>query len=529
MKRALYYLSVVLWVIPIMVQPVYSQSKQLSGYCPIKEVVDLNGGEMIFKNAILDFKSGGIKNGTIRFEDVTIKGKPYFSNISFCGNLSTPIKTCWFVINSINDLIKVFESFGKCSGEKHIIIDEPYTFDYSAFSQNQQVLFELTSNSIVEFSKKGKFCVLSSKRIFHQNGLFGVNPNVYAENIKIINANIEGQKMEDFGACLFMALSSPYFTGTHINNVIINGARLVNFGGALYCVQTRSLTGVGTEERSHKNIIVKNCYQYGNTSGMFCTVDGENIQVIDNYCDANNDPYSYDAISCHSGVNILIKGNTFKRFNNAKGMIINIRNSEENNCGSKNIEIVNNKLLDSPNCHASLSVSLSNEQKYGVHNVKFSHNVVKNCSGILVLTGGRGHRGLLSDIVIKDNILNLRVGSSFIFSAQTLVSKPQNISVTDNKVVLQINDEAVNAITFSCVDSVVFKKNTITIKGMSNTPASAIYVDYYENIEFTDNNINAGHHKIGGFVRGSGLIVNNNKYRKKNKSKDHDIVLPNNL
>ena len=108
MRKALYYLSVVLWVIPIMVQPVYSQSKQLSGYCPIKEVVDLNGGEMIFKNAILDFKSGGIKNGTIRFEDVTIKGKPYFSNISFCGNLSTPIKTSWFVINSINDLIKVF-------------------------------------------------------------------------------------------------------------------------------------------------------------------------------------------------------------------------------------------------------------------------------------------------------------------------------------------------------------------------------------------------------------------------------------
>ncbi len=478
---------------------------------------------------MLDFKSGSIKNGIIKFENVQIKGKPCLSNISFYGRIAAPIKTSWLVINNVTDLISLFDSFGKCDGDKHIIIDKPYTFDYFAFSHNYQVLFELTSNSTVEFTKKGKFIVLPSKRVYHQSGLFGVNPDVYAENIKILNANVEGHCMKDFGACLFMLCSSNDYKGVHVNNVIISGARLINFGGALYCLQSRSLSGIGTEERTHKNIIVKNCYQFGNTSGMFCTVDGENIQVIDNYCDANDAPYSYDAISCHSGTNILIKGNTFRHFNNPKGMIINIRNSEENNCGSRNVEIINNKLLDSPNCHASFNVSLSNELNYGVHNVTFSHNVVRNSSGILVVTGGRGHKGLLSNIIIDNNRLNLRTGSSFIFSAQTLVSKPQNISVTDNKVVLQINDEAVNAITFSCVDSVVFKKNTITIKGMSNTPASAIYVDYYENIEFTDNNINAGHHKIGGFVRGSGLIVNNNKYRKKNKSKDHDIVLPNNL
>ena len=361
MKSSICSIYIVLLTYLVSAQSGFAQNNQISGYYPINDELNLGGGEIIIKNAVLDFKDGTIKNGKIKFEDVTIKGKPHFCKIEFYGPLSMPIRTSWFDINDISDLINVFESFKECSGKKHIIIDKPYTFDYSAFTHNQQLLFELSSNSTVEFNKKGKFIILPSKREFHQNGLFGVNPHVYADNIKILNANVESQSMEGFAACLFMAYAAPDYEGTHINNVVISGARLVNFGGALYCLQTRSINGVGTEERSHKNIIVKNCYQYGNTSGMFCTVDGDSIQVIDNYCDANNDPNSYDAISCHSGKNILIKGNIFKHFNNAKGMILNIRNSEENNCGSKNIEVVNNKLLDSPNCHASLNVSLSNE------------------------------------------------------------------------------------------------------------------------------------------------------------------------
>lgn len=523
MKKLPFYLMIVFCMVQL---SVYSQDKQITGSYIVDEEINLNGGELSLKNVILDFKRGCIKNGRIRFEDVIIKGEPCFNNIDFCGTISTPVKTSWFVINDIYDLINLFESFGKCGGKKHIIIDKAYSFDYSAFTNNQQVLFELTSNTIVEFAKKGKLCVLPSERKFHQNGLFGVNPNVYAENIELINANVEGSSMDDFGACLFMAYAAPNYSGTHINNIIISGARLVDFGGVLYCLQSRSLSGKGTEERHHKNIVVKDCYQYGNTSGMFCTVDGDNIQVIDNFCDANSDPNSYDAISCHSGTNILIKGNTFTHFNNEKGMIINIRNSDENNCGSKNIEVINNKLLDSPNCHASLSVSLSNETNYGVRNVKFFHNIVRNCPGILILTGGRGLSGLLSDIVIENNSLKLKKESSFIFSAQTLASTPKNITVSNNEVYLHINSEAVSAINFSCVEAVRFTKNNISIKGRSESTTSAVRVDYYRDFVFTDNYINAGNHRLGGFVRGTSLTVDNNNLKRKNKSNDYGLSLP---
>lgn len=101
--------------------------------------------------------------------------------------------------------------------------------------------------------------------------------------------------MEYFGACLFMAFAAQDYKVVHINNVIISGARLVDFGGALYCLQLRTLNDIGTEERSHRNIIVKNCYQYGNTSGMFCTVDGDSLQVIDNVNVPHN-AFSYENI-----------------------------------------------------------------------------------------------------------------------------------------------------------------------------------------------------------------------------------------
>lgn len=170
MKRLLYYSSIVFLFFLFKSQHGFSQCKQISRYYLINKEINLHGGEIIFQNAVLDFNCGSIKNGTIKFEDVVLKGNPCFSNIKFYGDINIPFKTSWFIINDITDLISVFESFGKCNGDKHIIIDKSYTFDYSAFSRNQQVLFELTSNSTVEFTKKGIFYVLPSEREFHQNG-----------------------------------------------------------------------------------------------------------------------------------------------------------------------------------------------------------------------------------------------------------------------------------------------------------------------------------------------------------------------
>jgi len=225
--------------------------------------------------------------------------------------------------------------------------------------------------------------------------------NVNFENLNMIQDIPSGGQESTAAVMLTTAQNGA---ANSITDVEISGCRFVSFSCPIYILQR---TSAGTTTRQVNGVKIVN--NFGNLNPSFITADGKNITIANSTAtgDQSLALTTYDGVSIHSGINIEIIGNSFSYFGEFG---VNIRNSAENLCGSKNISIVGNIF---ENCALkSISVSLqSGETTYGVECVSIGSNVISNSNAsnsstaILVDVGSGGIGTPLNLVSISSNTI----------------------------------------------------------------------------------------------------------------------------
>jgi hypothetical protein len=232
--------------------------------------------------------------------------------------------------------------------------------------------------------------------------VFGTDLNsLVVNNVEFDSPNIEGIAFGNFGTNpQGIRLSTPYDTFANtVQNVTIKKGIFTNLDNGIYIPQ---LSTSGSATRQVKTVRINDCVANGCTSS-FVTADGEDIIIENCFADGKDVTKSYDAVSIHSGINVKVLSNTFQNF--GLGQVVNIRNSPENHCGTKNIKVLENTFKDCPTTGTQVSLQ-SGESTYGVTDVLIKNNSYDNTSiGVLITCGNATSGTPFNRIHAKDNQL----------------------------------------------------------------------------------------------------------------------------
>jgi hypothetical protein len=316
--------------------------------------------------------------------------------------------------------------------------DGVYSVEFDVTNEQYYYLFKFASNTRVVMSEGANIKVNGAKPQLYSS-VFGIDKTkLPAKNIHFQNVNIEGIALGSIdyvnpnnpvGISFSLPLDYPIHS---IQNVTFENCRLTNLDYGIY--MTHGAT-VGTIERVTKNVKIKGCTGVGCVGG-FLTVDVEDCIIEGNTADGGNPSYAYDAVSCHAGINIQIIGNHF--YNYGTGQVINITNSTNNKCGTKNVLIANNIIRDCPTTAIQLSIN-NNETVYGLDNVMVSGNKLTNVRTGIIVTPGNGTPGT--------PFKNFKIIGNQIYATDTGLQINGNAGFTIDKIGIQNNRVVVTSTT----------------------------------------------------------------------------------
>ena len=395
-----------------------------------------------------------------------------------------------------------------------------YAIQATNFSGSWSSLFPLGSDIEVVFEEGAKLKTLGTMPAVDKFSIFGVNKSMLpVKNLVFRNLDIAGISLANInnnphGIGLYVEDGDPV---NSIENVLVEGCTFRNLESSVYAIH-RSFTNKGLgglTDRQVKNLRVTKCNAYGSV-GSFVTADVNGGVIDNNFADAINPSFGYDAVSAHAGLNVKVSRNTFANY--GMGQVINVRNAENNGCGAHNISITDNTIKDCPTIAIQVSLQ-AGEKVFGCTDILISGNVIEGAAtGIAVSPGSAGTGTPFSRMIISENIVrNCTVRSLSVIANAGVI--PDDLSIINNKIVSSQMAAGVG-IQISFITRSHISGNTI--QGLSNTAftgisiASAFYTDILDNkvwlselaqTAFTLNGLTEGVLR-GNDIRGTWLIQN---------------------
>lgn len=272
-----------------------------------------------------------------------------------------------------------------------------YNIAFADSITEKQIIFELKSDHHLVFDESAVLNITGTA-FANLSAVFGATV-LPVSNIKLSGGTIQ---YNDILAVLpqgirFEAPSDA--AADQFTDIIIENMTFRNLGSAVYMVQRST---AGTTDRQVSNVLIKNCKAY-KCLGSFVTADGKNITITNCMADGGNEAAAYDAISIHSGIGIKVCDNYFTGY--TIGQVINIRNSSENKCGSKDLLIRGNTLVDCATTAIQLSL-VSGETAYGCVEATVTDNRIINCATALKITCGSAGSGTpFGNFTVSNNII----------------------------------------------------------------------------------------------------------------------------
>lgn len=297
-------------------------------------------------------------------------------------------------------------------------------------------LFELSSNTYVEFQPGATMTFNGAANAAgggtnDQCGLFGINwdelpvANIGFQNCEFIQTRPLASNTQQLSAIQF-AFASDTANGS-LQNVQINACKF----DYSYIYMVNRLSGSSPAlrgDRQTQNVIIDGCIATNNAS-QFITADVNRCTISNCIVSGpeGDTTESYDGISIHSGFNINIIDNIFRQIH--VGQVINVRDSVENGCGSKNINIIGNTIYD---CTAPQAIQLATSGSpagdQGVFNVTIAANTIYNCeTGINIVRAGTSALGQIS---ITGNIITANAAG--ISSSQAVANTVTDLLISNN-------------------------------------------------------------------------------------------------
>ena len=346
-------------------------------------------------------------------------------------------------------------------------------------------VFELSSNTYVEMQPGASITFNGVTSGGNYMGLFGVNwSNLPVANIGFINCTFIQTKplpgsTEQLQAIQFAF--APDAANGSLQYARVTGCNFTYCG--IYMVNR--LTGANAAlyaDRQTQNVLIDNCIAKNNAS-QFVTAD-VNTCTISNCLVSGpigDTTESYDGVSIHSGFNINIVNNVFTQIH--VGQVINVRDSVENGCGSKNINILGNTIYS---CTATAAIQLATSgspaANQGVFNVTISGNTIYDCvSGIIISRAGTSG---LSQISITGNIIT--ADAQGIFCSQPIASAVEDLLISNN-CIRMISTATNAAITLQAVIFGTVTGNDIVSDSVSSSYQMAYFAGCQE-LAITGNN-----------------------------------------
>lgn len=390
-----------------------------------------------------------------------------------------------------DDTEAIKEAFS--SGKSVKFTSGTYKVSFEDDTTEKQVLFNLSSNRNVIFDPDAKI-IVSGTNFANLTTVFGCS-TFPVSNVNIIGANIS---CDNDNATLPMAIrfEAPNNSAAdQITNINIENCTFANVASSIYMVHRSS---TGSLSRQVSNIIIKNCRAY-NSKSSFVTADGNNIIIDGCYANGGNIANTYDAVSVHSGIDIKIINNTFEGY--TTGQTINIRNSPENKCGTKNV-IVNNNTIRNCTTTAAIQVSVSSgENVYGCTDVTITNNHIINCTRALMVTCGNATSGTpFKGMTISNNTIE---------DCTTSVSLSNNTTVWLEKVTLTGNT-IINSGNFTIH---VIRQCSITGNYINLATNGVVKIDYLYYSTFTGNTVYVDNTEVQ-FEQISNSLISGNFFNK---------------
>lgn len=366
------------------------------------------------------------------------------------------------------DAIKTAITSNSCvffpSGTYNVAFDDSVT--------EKQVMFSLHSGQNILFDKDAIINITGSA-FAGLSSVFGFT-EFPVNNVVIEGATIQCASLHSTNPMGIRFETPSDANAEQITNVTINNCVFKNLDSAVYIAQRRT---TGVETRQTKNVCISNCKGFSCLSS-FVTADGENITIKNCIADGQGNAGAYDAVSVHSGINIKILNNVFKGY--TIGQVINIRNSPENHCGTRDVLISGNSIVDCTTIAIQISVT-SGESTYGTTNVTIDNNQIYNCSTGLVISCGTASSGTpFGDFAVENNIIKECLVAANLQSTTTVWN--ERMTIANN-----IFDKSGNLKLNACRHC-TFIGNYINLKTDATFTANNFYYsDFSGNIVWADN------------------------------------------
>ena len=396
-----------------------------------------------------------------------------------------------------------------------------YAIHVSNFSGAWSTLFPLGSDIEVVFEEGAKLRMIGATSVASSCSIFGVNKsmlpvkNLVFRNLDIAGISLASINNNPLGIGLYVEDGDPV---NSIENVLVEGCTFRNLEGSVYAVH-RSFTNKGLggrTDRQVKNLRVTKCNAYGSV-GSFVTADVNGGVIDNNFADAINPSFGYDAVSIHNAINVKVSGNTF--INYGVGEVINVRNSEFSGVGSHDISITNNTIKNCPTTAIQISLAVGGETVFGCTDILIRGNTIEGATTGIFVTPGSGEAGTpLSSMMISENMIrNCTVRGIAVLANLGLIA--EDISIINNKIVSSKMAAGVGIQTSAISMS---KISGNTIHGLSNTTFTGLsmldvlYTDILDNkvwlsdtsqTAFTLNGLTEGVLR-GNDIRGTWLVEN---------------------
>lgn len=246
-----------------------------------------------------------------------------------------------------------------------------YRFDLSGLSANYDNLLKLKSNQAIECRNGAYLLQTGAMSRYTFTGLFG--PDITALPVK--NLVFDSVDIRGIGSLMnAINLNVPQNSAPNsIEHVVIDKCNFENVASSVYITHRSDVGGL---TRQVKDVKITNCTAK-ETWGSFITADGDGVLIQGNYAYGSSTPRNaYDAVSVHSGVDVRIIGNNWENF--TAGQMLNIRNSPENKCGSRNIISKGNRYN---NFKTAIQISTQpGESTYGVQNITIEGEIISTGS-----------------------------------------------------------------------------------------------------------------------------------------------------
>ncbi|MCW3120359.1 MAG: autotransporter adhesin [Chitinophagaceae bacterium] len=333
-----------------------------------------------------------------------------------------------------------------------------YAIDFSELTASYQNVFNLKSNTTIEFQPGAEFRQVGILPRITYLGMFGVQ----AVDLPVtglifkrlyLNATTGNTIM---GIKLSVDQSVVAVTHPSVQNVVIENCKFNHMGSSIYILQRSNM---GSLYRQVKNVTIINNTAM-ETPGSFVTADGEDILIQGNKAIGSSiSSRAYDAVSIHSGVNVRIIGNHWSNF--GKGQALNIRNSPENHCGSRNIYSSGNFYI---RCRTAVQISIwSGEPTYGVEGVTIKGETISNPSvGIGIIAGGAVRNTSFQDINVFNNVIKNCSNAGMDIQGSVGGVAIQNIKIVGNKI--STNSKSTLGVHLKQLINLTFSNNQIHAK-----------------------------------------------------------------